>query len=93
MRTRLASVLAPFLLLAGIPTTTTAQYPVARYEKVRKIAIGGEGSWDFLEVDATNRKLYVARATRVIVVDLDTEKVVGEIKDIPGVHGIAFVPN
>ena len=27
-----------------------------------------------------------------MVVDLDTEKVVGEIADTPGVHGIAFVP-
>jgi DNA-binding beta-propeller fold protein YncE len=92
MRTRLASALASVLLLSGIPATTTAQDQVAPYEKVRKIAIGGEGGWDFLEVDATNRKLYVARATRVIVVDLDTEKVVGEIKDTPGVHGVTFVP-
>src|SRR5260370_777369 len=55
--------------------------------------LGGEGGWDFLEVDATNRKLYVTRGTRVMVVVLDTEKVVGEIPDTPGVHGVAFVPD
>ena len=66
---------------------------MARYDKVHKIAIGGEGGWDFLEVDAANHRLYVARSTRVIVVDLETEKVVGEITDTPGVHGIAFVPD
>jgi DNA-binding beta-propeller fold protein YncE len=69
-----------------------AEDPSARYDKVRTIKIGGEGGWDFLEVDAANRKLYVARGTRVVVVDLETEKVVGEIPDTPGVHGIAFVP-
>jgi DNA-binding beta-propeller fold protein YncE len=93
MRTRLTSAFATVLLFSGIPATTTAQVPADRYEKVRKIAIGGEGGWDFLEVDAINRKLYVARATRVIVVDLDSEKVVGEIAETPGVHGIAFVPD
>ena len=44
-------------------------------------------------MDAANRRLYVTRGTRVVVVDLDTEKVVGEIADTPGVHGVAFVPD
>jgi DNA-binding beta-propeller fold protein YncE len=70
-----------------------AEDAAARYDKVRTIKIGGEGGWDFLEVDAANRKLYVTRSTRVVVVDLDTEKVVGEIPDTPGVHGVAFVPD
>jgi DNA-binding beta-propeller fold protein YncE len=60
---------------------------------MHKLTLGGEGGWDFLEVDAANRRLYVTRGTRVVVVDLDTEKVVGEIADTPGVHGVAFVPD
>ena len=89
---RLGWALAPAILLA-LSAPAGAQDPAARYEKVRKIEIGGEGGWDFLEVDAANRRLHVARGTRVVVVDLDTEKVVGEIADTPGVHGIAFVPD
>jgi DNA-binding beta-propeller fold protein YncE len=79
------------VLLFALSPTAGAQDATARYEKVRKIAVGGEGGWDFLEVDAANRRLYVARATHVVVVDLETEKVVGEIADTPGVHGVAFV--
>jgi DNA-binding beta-propeller fold protein YncE len=89
---RLASVLTPVLLLTLV-VSTRAQDPTSRYEKVHKIAIGGEGGWDFLEVDAANRRLYVTRGTRVVVVDLDKETVVGEIADTPGVHGVAFVPD
>jgi DNA-binding beta-propeller fold protein YncE len=85
--------LALFAALMFVPTPKAgAQDPAARYEQVRAIKIGGEGGWDFLEVDAANRMLYVTRGNRVVVVDLDTEKVVGEIADTPGVHGIAFVP-
>ena len=61
------------------------------YEKVRKVAIGGEGGWDFLEVDPGTQRLFVTRGTHVVVLDLESEKVVGEIPDTPGVHGIAFV--
>jgi DNA-binding beta-propeller fold protein YncE len=80
------------LLLTLLPGAN-AQDPTARYDTVRKIAIGGDGGWDFLEVDAANRRLYVTRGTRVTVVDIDSEKVVGEIPDTPGVHGVAFVPD
>jgi WD40 repeat protein len=89
---RLRYVLIPALLLASV-APVGAQDPVASYEKVRKIAIGGEGGWDFLEVEPTARRLYVTRGDRVVVVDLDTEAVVGTIADTPGVHGVAFVPD
>jgi DNA-binding beta-propeller fold protein YncE len=52
---------------------------------------GGEGGWDDLTVDARARRVYVSRATRVMVLDADKGTVVGEIADTPGVHGIAVV--
>lgn len=89
---RLALGMGSVLVLAfALPAG--AQDSTAPYEKIHKITIGGEGGWDFLEVDAANRKLYVARGNRVVVVDLDSEKIVGEIADTPGVHGITFVPD
>jgi hypothetical protein len=60
--------------------------------KVHKIAVGGEGGWDYLTVDPDARRLYVSRGDRVVVLDLGTETVVGELADTPGVHGIAIVP-
>jgi DNA-binding beta-propeller fold protein YncE len=62
------------------------------YHAIGRIQIGGEGGWDYVTVDSAARRLYVSHGTRVVVVDLDTEKVVGEIPDTPGVHGIAIAP-
>jgi YVTN family beta-propeller protein len=62
------------------------------YHVVGKIQIGGEGGWDYLTVDSASRRLYVSHATKTVVVDLDTEKVIGEIADTQGVHGIAVAP-
>src|SRR5205814_7188502 len=60
------------------------------YKLVNEIPIGGEGGWDILTIDSAARRLYLSHATKVVVVDIDSNKVVGEIADTPGVH--AFVP-
>src|SRR4029077_1576830 len=57
-----------------------------------EVKIGGEGGWDYLTVDSAARRLYVSHATHVAVVDVDTGKVVGDIPDTQGVHGIAVAP-
>lgn len=62
------------------------------YHVSKEIKIGGEGGWDYLTMDTAARRLYVSHATRVIVLDVDAGKAIGEIPDTPGVHGIAIAP-
>jgi len=62
------------------------------YHVAGKIPIGGEGGWDYLHVDSAARRLYVSHATKAVVVDLDSNKIVGEIPDTQGIHGIATAP-
>ena len=57
-----------------------------------KIPVGGDAGWDYLFVDTAAHRLYVSHAMKVMVLDLDTQKVVGEIADTQGVHGIAIAP-
>ncbi len=62
------------------------------YKVVNTYKVGGDGGWDYLTADAAARRLYISRATHVIVLDLDSGKTVGDIADTPGVHGIALAP-
>src|SRR5271169_2362174 len=62
------------------------------YHVIRKIPVGGEGSWDYITFDPAASRLFVAHASRVDVVDPENGKMIGEIPDTPGVHGIALVP-
>lgn len=81
---RLAAIsLISFLALA---TTGLAE----EYRFVREIPIGGEGGWDYLSIGAEARRLYVSHASKIVVVDLKTGTVAGEIADTPGVHGFAI---
>src|SRR6202042_3837564 len=60
------------------------------YHLIKKVKLGGSGGWDYLEVDPATHRLFISRATHVIVVDPEQGKIVGDIPDTQGVHGIAF---
>jgi YVTN family beta-propeller protein len=63
------------------------------YQFVTEIPIGGEGGWDIVTIDSAARRLYLSHATKVVVVDLITNTVAGEIDDTSGVHGFVAVPD
>ena len=77
-----------FSSLLGIPGAR-AEGP---YRFLKEIPVGGEGGWDYLSIDEAARRLYVTHATKIVVIDLDKDAVVGEIADTPGVHGFALAP-
>jgi DNA-binding beta-propeller fold protein YncE len=51
--------------------------------------LGGDGSWDYIVPDSPNHRLFIARQTRVMVVDEDSGKLLGEVTGIQGAHGTA----
>ncbi|HZO87788.1 MAG TPA: hypothetical protein VFB38_05570, partial [Chthonomonadaceae bacterium] len=84
-------------LLAGIGLLFTCGITLsapetANYHQIKKIAVGGEGGWDYLTIDGPAHRLYITRFNRVTVLDVDKDVVVGEIANTPGVHGVALVP-
>src|SRR5438445_11370154 len=79
-------------VLAGSLPTTVAAAPAAGYRILNKISASGHGGWDYLTVDEQARRLYVSHETEVEVLDVDSEKVVGSIPNLHGVHGIAIAP-
>ena len=89
---RFRAALVPALVLLG-----SLAVPVAGsdspYKVVARYQPGGDGGWDLMALDSPGHRLFVSRSTRVQVIDLDTGKLLAEIPDTPGVHGIALAPN
>ena len=75
--------------VAAVPSAAQAPGP-SGYHLLKKIKLGGEGFWDYIAFDSPTRRLFISRGTKVVVLDVDSEKVVGEIPDTAGVHGIAL---
>jgi DNA-binding beta-propeller fold protein YncE len=85
-------ILKKILLFCSLVFITIVYASAPGYHVIKKLQLGGEGGWDYLTVDNAARRLYVSHSTHVVVVDLETDKVVGDIIDTPGVHGIALDP-
>jgi DNA-binding beta-propeller fold protein YncE len=62
------------------------------YKVTGSIPIGGTGHWDYLLADSENRRLYVLHNAEVVVIDLDSQKILGKISVGGFSHGIAIVP-
>src|SRR5262249_50733854 len=67
-----------------------AQSSSISYHLVKTIAVGGDEGWDYLAVDSIGRRVYVSHGSHVVVLDADSNSVVGNIPDTSGVHGIAI---
>jgi DNA-binding beta-propeller fold protein YncE len=59
---------------------------------VQTFHIGGEGSWDYVTIDAPGHRLFVTRATHTQAIDTDSGKVLGDIPGQVRSHGVAIVP-
>jgi YVTN family beta-propeller protein len=83
------------LIMAGIFLSLYGLYgqnAAGGYKIVQKIALDGDGFWDYLNADDATGMLYVSHGKMVHVVDMKTGKNVATITDVNGVHGIAISP-
>jgi DNA-binding beta-propeller fold protein YncE len=77
---------------ALIGTFVLASVAQAQTFKVAKYSIGGDGGTDYLTAESGTGRVFVSRATHVMVIDGATGKVLGDIPDTPRTHGIALAP-
>ncbi len=75
--------------MSSLVTVCAAVEP---YRLIQEIPVGGEGGWDYLSLDSAAGRLYVSHGTKVVVIDVAKNEVVGEITNTPGVHGVALAP-
>ena len=59
------------------------------YQIAHTFLLGGDGSWDYVVPDPPHHRLFIARQNRVMVVDEDSGKLLGEVTGIQGAHGTA----
>jgi DNA-binding beta-propeller fold protein YncE len=90
-RVLLAAVVV--LILGSVAITQTKAPAAGPYQALKTIPVGGPGGWDYAATDEVGRRVYVTHGTKVIVIDIDKDEVVGEITDTPGVHGFAIAPD
>lgn len=97
MRSSILAFAAIFGLSASVAFGQAASADSAKgpYKVLKTEKVGGEGGFDYVTADPDTRHLFVVRsgqAGRISCYDLDTLKLVGEIPDVSGGHGVAVDP-
>jgi YVTN family beta-propeller protein len=80
----------PLLAAIAVAGPQIAQSAAGGYRVIKTLAVGGDEGWDYVSVDSAARRVYVSHGSHVVVLDADSGKVVGDIPDTQGVHGIAI---
>ena len=82
---------------ATLAAALTLQFANADAQKPFKVenrwVIGGDGSWDYLTVDSSTHRLYIAHQTKVDVVDTNSGKLLGAVTGLTRTHGIVMAPD
>ncbi|MEP7043986.1 MAG: YncE family protein [Dokdonella sp.] len=73
--------------------TTAAAAPATAYTIGARWTLGGSSRWDYLNVDAAARRLFVTRADHVDVINIDNGTLQGTVQPTEGVHGVAVAAN
>ena len=81
-----ACVLASSVMLISVATASAQSYKV-----LRRIPVGAEGGWDYVRVDPDAKRIYLSRGDHMMVVDETSGKVVGDLPNTKGIHGMALV--
>ncbi len=82
--------MGPLILAASLIAVASAPQKTPSYSVIRTIPIGGEGGWDYLSMDSRSHRLFISRGTHMMVLNVDSGKIVGDIPNTPGVHGAAI---
>jgi len=62
------------------------------YHLLKTIPIPGDTFWDYMKFDPGMHRLFISHGTHVVVLDADTGRIIGDVPDTPGVHGIVLAP-
>lgn len=64
----------------------------SRYHQLKSIPIPGDTFWDYLGFEPNSDRLFITHGTHVVVVNVKTDKIVGDIGPMEGIHGVVFAP-
>jgi DNA-binding beta-propeller fold protein YncE len=80
------------LTLVIVPTHPASGAPKdSSYHLLKKLTLGGEGGWDYFDVEPGTGHVFIPRGSHILVVDSEGKQV-ADIPDVKGSHAIVFAP-
>ena len=83
-------VIARLLIIVSVICTAVLFAQAPAYRITHTYNVGGDGRWDYVVPDPPQHRLFIGRTNRVMVIDEDNGKLLGEVTGIDGAHGTAL---
>jgi YVTN family beta-propeller protein len=62
------------------------------YHLLKTIPIPGDTFWDYMKLQSSTRRLFITHGDHVVVVNVDTDKIIGDIGGMEAIHGVVLAP-
>ena len=80
------------LTVAIVPTHRAYGAPKdPSYHLLKTLTLGGEGGWDYFDVEPGTGHVFIPRGSHILVVDSEGKQV-ADIPGVKGAHAIVFAP-
>jgi YVTN family beta-propeller protein len=89
MKIRYLPLLAALMLAPSMGANAAS----SDYHLLKTFTLGGEGGWDYLNLDPATGNLFITRGSHLMVVDPASGKLLADITGLQGIHGTVFVGN
>ena len=78
------------LAIAVVSTIPLLGQSAVSYHVTHTYELGGDGGWDYIVPSHDEHRVYIGRTNRVMVVDENDGRLLGEVMGIKGAHGTAI---
>src|SRR5437016_1581791 len=78
------------LAIAVVSTIPLLGQSAVSYHVTHTYELGGDGGWDYIVPSHDEHRVYIGRTNRVMVVDTNDGRLLGEVMGIKGAHGTAI---
>ncbi len=86
--------LGAILVLTGVIVPAHPAFGAPKdssYHLLKKLTLGGEGGWDYFDVEPGTGHVFIPRGSHILVVDSEGKQV-ADIPGVQGAHAIVFAP-
>ncbi len=77
-------------IVIGLFATLPLLAQSSGYRVLQTFNLGGDGAWDYVVPEPAQHRIFVGRTNRVMVIDENNGKLLGEVTGINGAHGTAI---
>jgi DNA-binding beta-propeller fold protein YncE len=77
---------------ASTPAVAATAAGASGYHLLKTIPIPGDTFWDYMTFQPSTRRLFITHGTHVVVVNVDTGNIIGDIGGMEGNHGVVLAP-